>query len=182
MSKTKKYYFYLNTDKDEQATAIAHLDQLGQGKRSETIKNVILSGFSLKKIDERLPLLVASLLAKPTSLSTLANIIGALSPDYNFSHVNNGKESEIVAWQKRVRDPLLPDNRWSAWISITESEYTSLIAKNNTDTQVRTLIGAINGDLVNDSSCKKSILSEVKPMASSIQNPVISKANKLFNT
>ncbi|MFP3029387.1 MAG: plasmid partitioning/stability family protein [Arsenophonus sp.] len=182
MSKTKKYYFYLNTDKDEQAITIAHLDQLGQGKRSEMIKNVILSGFSLKKIDERLPLLVSSLLIKPTSLSILANIIAALSPDYNISNVNNSKESEIVAWQKRVRDPLLPDNRWSAWISITESEYSSLMSKNNTNTQVRALIGAINGDLINDTTYQKSPLSEVKLMTSSTQNSVINKANKLFNT
>ncbi|MGP1924975.1 MAG: plasmid partitioning/stability family protein [Arsenophonus sp. NEOnobi-MAG3] len=182
MSKTKKYYFYLNTDKYEQAMTIAHLDQLAQGKRSEMIKNVILSGFSLKKIDERLPLLVSSLLLKPTSLSTLANIIAAISPDYDISKVNNSKESEIVAWQKRIRDPLLPDNRWSAWISITELEYSSLISKNNTNTQVRGLIGAINGDFVNDTAYKKSLLSEVKPMTSSTQNLVINKANKLFNT
>lgn len=182
MSKTKKYYFYLNTDKDEQATAIAHLDQLGQGKRSETIKNVILSGFSLKKIDERLPLLVASLLAKPTSLLTLANIIGALSPDYNISQVNKGKENEVVAWQKRVRDPLLPNNGWSSWISITESEYSSLIVKNDTEIQVRALIGAINGDLINDISNPKTLLSEKKLATPSKPNSVISKANKLFNT
>lgn len=182
MSKTKKYYFYLNTDKDEQATAIAHLDQLEQGKRSETIKNVILSGFSLKKIDERLPLLVASLLAKQTSLSTLANIIGALSQDYNISHVNNNKENEVVAWQKRVRDQLLPDNAWSAWISITESEYSSLISENNTDNQVRTLIGAINGDLINDILHEKPALSEKKYVISSPSNTVVSKAKKLFNT
>nr|CBA75491.1 hypothetical protein ARN_29440 [Arsenophonus nasoniae] len=143
---------------------------------------MILSGFSLKKIDDRLPLLVASLLAKPTSLSTLANIIGALSPDYNISQVNKGKENEVVAWQKRVRDPLLPNNGWSSWISITESEYSSLIVKNDTEIQVRALIGAINGDLINDISNPKTLLSEKKLATPSKPNSVISKANKLFNT
>ncbi|CUX96376.1 plasmid partitioning/stability family protein [Candidatus Hoaglandella endobia] len=182
MNKTKKYYFYLNIDKDEQAAAIKLLDHLGQGKKSAAIKSVLLSGFSLKQIDERLPLLVASLIAKPTSLSTLAKVIGVLSPDYNISQITNEKAKEIVAWQKRVRDQLLPNNGWSAWISITESEYASLITKNDTDIQVRALIGAINGDLINESAHKKAVLAEKTSIASSHTNTVISKANKLFNT
>lgn len=182
MSKTKKYYFYLNTEKAEQATAIALINQLGPGKKSDAIKNVILSGLSLKKIDERLPLLVASLLAKPTSLSTLAKVIGILSPEYNISQINNDKE--IVAWQKRVRDPLLPDHGWSSWISITESEYSSLIAEHDhTDTaiQMRALIGAISGDIISAAEHKKAFFSEEQSI-SSPQNTVISKVNKLFNT
>ncbi|MGP1924962.1 MAG: plasmid partitioning/stability family protein [Arsenophonus sp. NEOnobi-MAG3] len=68
MSKTKKYYFYLNIDKYEQAMTIAHLDQLAQGKRSEMIKNVILSGFSLKKIDDRLPLITGIFSSSKTDI------------------------------------------------------------------------------------------------------------------
>lgn len=181
MSKTRKYYFYLNTEKDEQAAAISLLEQLSKGKRSEEIKNIILSGFSLKKIDERLPLLVASLLAKPTSLSTLSNIISAFCTDHHGFNLSDDKE--IVAWQKRVRDPLLPNNGWSVWISITEAEYLSLMTLNEEDVQVRALIGAINDISANEASRQKvSLLEQKKPAPLSPHNVIINKANKLFNT
>lgn len=176
MSKTKKYYFYLNDEKEEQIAAINLLDKLEKGKRSETIKNIVLAGFSLRNIDERLPQLVASLFEKKTSLTTLSRLIGVLDTNYSECLTNKNRATEVVAWQKRVIDKLSPDQNWSAWISITESEYNKLLIENDELIQVRSLIGLVNGDQAT------SINLTFQESLKINKNPVIKNAGKLFGS
>ncbi|HGJ5865573.1 MAG TPA: hypothetical protein ACHBZ9_13165 [Arsenophonus nasoniae] len=175
---SEKFYFYLKPNVISQKEIIDYINE--SDNRSGIIKNSLELAVKLKKIDYRLPNLITSLSNNEINLINLRYII-----DFLQNKDSELNQLEIVAWQKRVKNSLNPERKWSEWIAITEKEYFDILKSEVDDIQVRSLSGMINGD---NFTAENNLSVSISPKSNkknednkeNTENITLTKAKKIF--
>lgn len=182
MNNNKKIFVYLNTDVPKQKELFDYITQ--ERNKAKAVRDSLSLTMKLKKFNDKLPTILSLFTQNLISVSDLNMIlISTLQKDTAPIELLSEDTYEIVAWQKRVINPLSPDQTWSEWIAISQEEYKNLLKSDNLSIQVRALKGKRLGDnLVNISSTsvidpKELVEKQPKPPANNTAN----NAKKLFN-
>ncbi|QBY45853.1 hypothetical protein QE197_20290 (plasmid) [Arsenophonus nasoniae] len=182
MSNNKKIFVYLNTDVPEQKELFDYITQ--ERNKAKAVRDSLSLTMNLKKFNDKLPTILSLFTQNLISVSDLNMILNStLQKDTVPVELLNENVYEIVAWQKRVINPLSPDQTWSEWIAISQEEYKNLLKSDDLSIQVRALKGKRLGDnLVNISTIpviepKESVEKQPKTPESNTAN----NAKKLFN-
>ncbi|PAV11584.1 hypothetical protein CBG25_00310 [Arsenophonus sp. ENCA] len=138
----KKIVLYVYPDEASQRTALDKIESLPVRQRPDFQRDCLIAGVCLAKVDPRLPRLLATAITQDIGFATVQNVLNVIRP------IDNTLSDQVVAvaWQKRERNTLSPNNEWLDWFPISESQYNASIAEPSDNAEVRVLWARQEGE------------------------------------
>lgn len=129
----KRLAINLYLDDESQLSAFRIIEGKPTRQRADFQRDCLVAGIALSKVDPRLPGMMASALSHEIAFSTVQHLLNAIKP------IEQTSNATAVAWQKRERNTLSPEQEWLAWRPISESNYNECLKQGSPNIEVRAL-------------------------------------------